>query len=72
MKKRKKVKDTSDASAITNITKYHVGSITIESVTADKFAVMMDGEVFGPYHKIVINQATQSVSLQTFSQVHIY
>ncbi len=72
VKKRKKVKDTSDASAITNITKYHVGSITIESVTADKFAVMMDGEVFGPYHKIVINQATQSVSLQTFSQVHIY
>lgn len=33
---------------------YHVAQLIVDSATAAKFHILMDGELYGPYHKIII------------------
>lgn len=65
-KKRSKLRDCDIG------TNYHVGSITIESNTHQPFTVMLDGELYGPFHKVIINAPTQTFNLQTFNNVDVY
>ncbi|KAL9644284.1 hypothetical protein ABK040_005745 [Willaertia magna] len=67
-KRKKKMRDCDIG------TSYHVGSITIESSTFQQFSVLMDGEIYGPFHKLIINasSAQQTLKLQTFNNVDIY
>lgn len=54
------------------VTNYHVGSISIESSGVHQFSVALDGEVYGPFHKILINPSTNTVNLQTFNRVDLF
>ncbi|KAF0981491.1 hypothetical protein FDP41_012148 [Naegleria fowleri] len=65
-KKKKKMRDCDVG------TNYHVGSVTIESSTFQQFSVLMDGELHGPFHKIIISSSQQTFKLQTFNNVDIY
>jgi hypothetical protein len=47
----------------------HVESITIESLKANKFPILIDGELCGPYHKVVITKSSQSFNLKTFNNI---
>jgi hypothetical protein len=53
-------------------TQYHVGSITIDSPTAAYFSVLMDGELYGPFHKVIINASDYRFPLRTFNKVDVY
>jgi hypothetical protein len=53
-------------------TNYHVGSISIESPTAAHFSVLMDGELYGPFHKVIINASDYRFQLRTFNKVDVY
>jgi hypothetical protein len=44
----------------------HVASITIESTSSDMFHVILDGELYGPFHKLIINKTVLSFQTQTF------
>ena len=64
-KKKKKMRD-GDAGL-----NYHVATITVESQSLP-FSILMDGELQGPYHKIIINASKNTFKLQTFSDIDIY
>ncbi|KAL0479896.1 hypothetical protein AKO1_007382, partial [Acrasis kona] len=49
-------------------TSYHVGTITIESDGVETFSVLMDGELFGPFHRIIISEAQHTISLTNIPQ----
>jgi hypothetical protein len=53
-------------------TQYHVGSISIESPSASMFSILMDGELYGPFHKVIINASDYRFSLRTFNKVDVY
>ncbi|KAL0481004.1 hypothetical protein AKO1_013663 [Acrasis kona] len=53
-------------------TQYHVGSLTIESPSVAQFSVLMDGELYGPFHKVIINATDLSFPLKTFNKVEVY
>jgi len=65
-KRKKKMRDCDVG------TNYHVGSITIESPTFQQFSVLMDGELHGPFHKVIINASQHTFSLKTFNNVDIF
>lgn len=65
-KKRSKSKESE------TIVNYHVGSISIESTSVHQFSVAMDGEIYGPFHKILINPSTTTIDLQTFNNVDLF
>lgn len=61
-------KDKKKKSANVVNTSYHVASLSIESNTIDKFAVVLDGEIYGSYHRIVINLSSNTMNLMTFTE----
>ena len=47
---------------------YHVASVSVESSTIDKFTIVLDGEIYGSYHRIVINASNNTLNLMTFNE----
>jgi len=46
---------------------HHVAQLIVDSATAGKFNILMDGEVYGPYHKIIIARDNKVKSFNMMS-----
>lgn len=56
---------------------YHVATLNIESATAQQFSIILDGELYGPFHKVLIsaakaNQKPFALNLMTFNDIIIF
>jgi len=65
LKKKKKNRETEQCISI------HVDSITIESQSVTKFPILMDGELYGPFHKLIIESKNRiKFDLMTFQKLN--
>lgn len=48
------------------INSYHIGSITIDSPSIEKFHIVVDGELYGPFHRTIVMGNKEKNNYETF------
>jgi diacylglycerol kinase family enzyme len=65
IKKKKKTTQPDQPSQI------HVKSLTVSSSSSQKFPIILDGEIYGPFHKIIVESSkAMTVDVPCFEKLY--
>jgi hypothetical protein len=55
---------------------YHAGTVTFESANEKMFSILLDGEFYGPFHKVTVSFKNKTsnveIDLMTFNKIFTY